>query len=99
MQRLGRGICPGSILDCGFGIKLTVKLMIHNVKKHGGSDGELLPQKSGVDTTMGQNIFSLMDCSECNPAVLGEHSTISFSWVTVCRLSEAILHNPAFITM
>ena len=73
--------------------------MIHNVKKHGGSDGELLPQKSGVDTTMGQNIFSLMDCSECNPAVLGEHSTISFSWVTVCRWSEAILHNPAFITM
>ena len=65
-------------------IKLTVKFMIHNVKKHGGSDGELLPQKSRIDTTMGQNIFSHIDCSGCNPAVLGEHSTIPFSWVTVC---------------
>ena len=28
VQRLGRGICPGSFLDCGCGIKLTVKFTI-----------------------------------------------------------------------
>ena len=25
VQRMGRRICPGSVLDCGCGIKLTVK--------------------------------------------------------------------------
>ena len=99
VQQLGRGICPESILECCCGIKLTVKFMIYNVRKPGGSDGEFLPRESWIDTTIGQNIFSLMDCSSYNPALWGDHSTISFSWVTACGWSEAILLNAAFVTM
>ena len=65
----GGGICPESILECCCGIKLTVKFMIYNVRKPGGSDGEFLPRESWIDTTIGQNIFSLMDCSSYNPAL------------------------------
>ena len=28
VQQLGRGICPGSVLDCGCWIKVTVKFTI-----------------------------------------------------------------------
>ena len=45
---------------------------------------------------MGQNVFSLMDCSGYNKE---EHFTIRFSWVTACGWREAILRNAAFITM
>ena len=69
VQRLGRGICPGSVLDCGYGIILNVKFLFVNVRWHGDSGGKVPPRKSRFDTSIVQNIFSLMDCSSYNPRV------------------------------
>ena len=66
VQLLGRDICPGSVLDCGYGIKLTVKFLFVNVRWHGDSDGMVPPRKSRFDTSIMQNIFSIMDCSSYN---------------------------------
>ena len=59
MQRLERRICPGSVLDCGSGIKSTVKFETQRQLVYDVCDVELSLRKSLFDSLEEPNIFSL----------------------------------------
>ena len=61
MQRLERGICLRSVLNCGSRIKGTVKFETKNINwLHGGCDGDLPPRKAWFDSPEKPNISSIM---------------------------------------